>query len=50
VTKLCTLLSSEDQVSHDRFEVRRELSEADDIADPYVAASFARRARRRRDV
>ncbi|HXV60064.1 MAG TPA: hypothetical protein VEK15_05180 [Vicinamibacteria bacterium] len=38
VTKLCTLLSSEDQVSQERFEkyVENFLKE-DDIADPYVA-------------
>ena len=38
VTKLCTLLSSEDQVSHERFEKYVEnFLKADDIADPYVA-------------
>jgi hypothetical protein len=38
VTKLCTLLSSEDQVSHDRFDKYVEnFLKRDDIADPYVA-------------
>jgi hypothetical protein len=38
VTKLCTLLSSEDQVSHERFEKYVEnFLKRDDIADPYVA-------------
>jgi hypothetical protein len=38
VTKLCTLLSSEDQVSHDRFEKYVEnFLKSDDIADPFVA-------------
>ncbi|HEY7819961.1 MAG TPA: hypothetical protein VIG29_17200, partial [Vicinamibacteria bacterium] len=38
VGKLCTLLSSEDQVSHERFEKYVEnFLKRDDIADPYVA-------------
>lgn len=38
VTKLCTLLSSEDQVSQERFEKYVEnFLKTDDIADPYVA-------------
>ena len=37
VTKLCTLLSSEDQVSQERFEKYVEnFLKNDDIADPYV--------------
>ena len=39
VTKLCALLSSEDQVSQERFEKYVEnFLKTDDIADPYVAA------------
>ncbi len=38
VTKLCTLLSSEDQVSQERFEKYVEnFLKTDDSADPYVA-------------
>ncbi len=38
VTKLCALLSSEDQVSQERFEKYVEnFLKTDDIADPYVA-------------
>jgi hypothetical protein len=38
VTKLCTLLSSEDQVSQERFDKYVEnFLKTDDIADPYVA-------------
>ncbi len=38
VTKLCTLLSSEDRVSQERFEKYVEnFLKRDDIADPYVA-------------
>ena len=38
VTKLCTLLSSEDQVSQERFEKYVEnFLKTDEIADPYVA-------------
>lgn len=38
VTKLCTLLSSEDRVSQERFEKYVEnFLKQDDIADPYVA-------------
>ena len=38
VTKLCTLLSSEDQVSQERFDKYVEnFLKSDDIADPYVA-------------
>lgn len=38
VTKLCPLLSSEDQVSQERFEKYVEnFLKADDIADPYVS-------------
>ncbi len=38
VTKICPLLSSEDQVSHERFDKYVEnFLKADHIADPYVA-------------
>ena len=38
VTALCTMLSSQDQVSHERFEKYVEnYLKKDDIADPYVA-------------